>query len=113
MGIFVQDINYVEDILVKLGFTCYYKEDEVINYQVNNVRKYSDYYDNALELIENKSRARGNSFHICFNGEVPEFMKQYRIDKYIPNDDNLLVDFVYIDDSIYFEFVRNKVSKVD
>jgi hypothetical protein len=107
-GVFVQNIKLIDSILLQLGFECIYNEDENVNYKVCNVRKYAldTYY--VIELIENGSRARGNSFHISIDGNVPDYMLQYRIEKFIPKDDNLLVDFVYINDSIYFEFVRNK-----
>jgi hypothetical protein len=108
-GIFVQDIKLCESVLVRLGFIKDYDEYEKINYEDAIVRKYynkeNKYY---LELIESKTRARSNSFHLCFDGDVPIFMEQYSVKKFEPNDDSLLVDFVFINDSIYFEFVRNK-----
>ena len=108
-GIFVQDIKFCESVLVRLGFVKFYDEYEMINNTKAIVRKYynneNKYY---LELIENSTRARSNSFHISFDGDIPDFMKQFRIEKYDPINKLLLVDFVYINDSIYFEFVRNK-----
>lgn len=107
-GIFVDDINKIEFILLQLDFEKIYDEYEYIDYQLCNVRKflYSDNY--ILELIRSPSRARGSTFHISIEGEIPEFMKKYRIESHLPKDQTLLVDFVYINDSIYFEFVRSK-----
>jgi hypothetical protein len=112
-GIFVQDIKLCESILVRLGFIKDYDEYEKINYEDVIARKYynkeNKYY---LELIESKTRARSNSFHLCFDGDVPIFMKQYRIEKYEPINKSLIVFFVYISDSIYFEFVKESTNEL-
>jgi hypothetical protein len=109
VGVFVNNIELIEFILLKLGFNKIYDEREVVNYKHATIRKYLNNGDGfVLEVIEDNSRARSNSFHLCFDNEIPEFMRQYYIEKYIPKDESLLVDFVYINDSIYFEFVRNK-----
>jgi hypothetical protein len=109
VGIFVNNIELINSILLKLGFNNIYDETETINYRSVNVRKYINNGDGSiLEIIEDGSRARGNTFHLCFDNDVPDFMKQYRIEKFEPNDKSLLVDFIFINDSIYFEFVRNK-----
>jgi hypothetical protein len=106
IGIFVQDISLIESILEQLGFENIYNCNEMVNYELCNIRKYLYSDGNILELIENKSRARSNSFHLCFDGNVPDFMLQYRVEKFEPRDKTLEVFFVYINDSIYFEFVK-------
>jgi hypothetical protein len=109
VGVFVNNIELIDSILLKLGFSQIYNEVEIINYRYDTVRKYLNNGDGSiLEVIEDSSQARSNSFHLCFDNEIPEFMRQYYIEKYIPKDNSLSVDFVYINDSIYFEFVRNK-----
>ena len=112
MGIFVQNINLIESILEQLGFENIYNCDEIINYELCNIRKYLDGDGEILELIQSKARSRGNSFHLCFDGNVPDFMLKYRVDKFIPKDDKLEVYFVYINDSIYFEFVKEKETEL-
>jgi hypothetical protein len=109
VGIFVNNIELIGSILLKLGFNQIYDKMELINYRYVTVRKYLNNGDGSiLEIIEDGSRARSNSFHLCFDNDIPDFMKQYRIEKFEPNDKSLLIDFIFINDSIYFEFVRNK-----
>jgi hypothetical protein len=102
MGIFVKDIEKVSYIMRQLGFEEIYNKIEeighVVKFQVGNAK---------IELIQDKE-AIENSFHICVDGGIPDFMLVYAKIKYEPFDGNLLVDFVYINDSIYFEFVRDK-----
>jgi hypothetical protein len=106
-GIFVQKIELIDSILLQLGFVKTYNEKELFNNEKVEINKYI-YKGCKFEFIENSSRSRSNSFHICFDGNIPDFMLQYQIERFIPKDESLLVDFVYINDSVYFEFVRNK-----
>jgi hypothetical protein len=112
VGIFVQDINLIESILLQLGFENIYNCNEMVNYELCNIRKYLYNDDNILELIQSKTRSRGNTFHLCFNGNVPDFMLQYRVKKFEPKDETLEVYFVYINDSIYFEFVKELDNEI-
>lgn len=106
-GIYVRNIYLVDSILIKLGFIKVYDEIEIWQNEKTNIRKYTTCSDYKIELIESRN-ILPDSFHICLEMEVPFFMREYAVIKGVPFDKNLLVDFVSINDSVYFEFVRKK-----
>lgn len=103
----MRNMRAVENILLQLDFKKIYDEVELFNKSKVNIRKYSRDDFGTLELIENPN-ARINGFHICFKGPVPKFLGKHTLVQGEPFDKSLELFFVYIGDSIYFEFVRNK-----
>lgn len=115
IGIYVKNIKQAHEILLKLGFELVYSENEILDGIETNVKKYlykeeekeGKQKEFTLELIQSKQPV-ANNFHICIDGPIPGFLKEYNVIKGNPFNKDLLVDFVFTNDSIYFEFVRNK-----
>jgi hypothetical protein len=110
-GVFIQDMKWVSSVLEKLGFFVIYDNNELLFNQVRQIKKYK--LDNLIiELIQGFNY-QNNHYHISLTMEVPDFMKNdksYIIQKYNnPNNPSLEVTFVYINDSLYFEFVKEKI----
>ncbi|MDD5650969.1 MAG: hypothetical protein PHF86_11220 [Candidatus Nanoarchaeia archaeon] len=111
-GLYVKNIELVHSIFLKLGFSCTYNEIEIWENKETNIRKYI-YKGQKLELIQNDN-AICNSYHICIEGKIPNFLQDYNVlrDYTILEgkafNPKLKLFFVYIGDSIYFEFVRSK-----
>ena len=107
IGFFVRDINFMGAIFNKLGFSLIYHEVESVNGIDSIIEKY-EYSDNlVIELIENNNIGL-DQYHICFNGPVPYFLRNFDIRIGVPFDKNIKLSFVYVGDSIYFEFVESK-----
>jgi len=106
IGFFVNDIYYVSHIFVMLGFECVYDEKEYFAKKYRIIRKY-ELNGIKIELIE-CDKVPKNIYHICFDGDIPDFLLDETIAVGNPLDKKLESFFVYTDDSIYFEFVRNK-----
>jgi len=104
-GIYVKDIEKVTSILIKLGLEKVY---DVMESPVLISRKFR-IGNGKIEILKNiYFNPDKNITHLSFDGEIPEFMKKYHIESLQPFDSSLEVDMVFIDDSIYFEFVRRK-----
>lgn len=105
-GIYVKNIELVHDILMKLGFSITYYQNEIWDGKETNIRKYI-YKGQKLELIQS-DEAICNSYHISIDGKVVPFLRDYNVVKKEGFNKELILEFVYIGDSIYFEFVRKK-----
>lgn len=110
-GIFVRNINKVEKILIDIGFVKVYDEMEIWAGKKTNIRKYLSSEGVKLELIQNEN-ALLNTFHLAIEGDICDELL-FDMNSYIVYgeafDKNLEMLFVYIDDSIYFEFVKEKI----
>lgn len=108
----VNNINRVVLILKQLGFCKIYDKKEFP--YLHKIIKMENIDGLVVELIKNSFGCM-NSTHICFEGDVPNFMKKnkklYCVEKYEHCvDKNREVFFVYIDDYIYFEFSKEKIK---
>lgn len=106
-GVYVKDVKFVGIFLEHLGFTLIYQNTEDVNGKEFKIRKYVNEHL-TIELIEDRY-AIVNTAHISVDGPVPYIFKKYTTIHYdepaIPSYD---VNFVYIDDGLYFEFVERK-----
>lgn len=107
----VYNINRVVLILKQLGFKKIYDKFEFVEGWKEHIIKMESLEDNnTIELIESGYGSL-DSNHICFECDVPKFMKKnkkiYNVIEHKGNlDKNREVYFVHIDDYIYFEFSK-------
>jgi hypothetical protein len=109
-GIYVDNIVQYDHIFTRLGFIKIYDEWEKVNGDDVNIKKYFDKENNyLLELLyDRKFDIVKNSSHLCFYGELPDCMKCHYVVEGKPFNKKYKQWFVYVDDSIYFEFVKEK-----
>jgi hypothetical protein len=110
-GFLVQNIDWVSSVLEKLNFFIIYDGNEYYQGCTRRIKKYKS--DNlVIELIQGFN-IYNNSCHISLSMDIPFWMlndRSYIVQGYKnPNDPSLEVTFVYINDSIYFEFVKEKI----
>lgn len=105
IGGFVNDIEKVSNILIQLGYIKIYDEIE----SIGKVQKFILEDNRYIEIIEqNYKRHSLNTWHISINSDIPDFLHKYKGKCYKARNTDLIVTFVYINDTIYFEFVRDK-----
>lgn len=108
-GVLVNHASRVESFLVRLGLTKTYDEIETFDSLKVRVCKFSFPGGGTFEIIEDTA-IHLQSFHLCVDGGVPDWLRQaaFRVEEGTPHNPNLKSEFVYIGDTIYFEFVENK-----
>lgn len=109
IGVFVKDIGFIDEVFSQLGLKKVYDEIEIWGGKKTNIKKYL-FEDSKIELIQGDNVFL-NTFHLSFNGDIPNILLNHHhyIMNGIPFDKNIETFFVFIDDSIYFEFVREKI----